>query len=340
MESKKNRGYAGRCYRTFCVILFNKKNLKRDAAILGSFILILLMIWFVDNRDSEKVLHNNDYKSEQVFGLESVPKTEEETIFQEEESVAEIVDNIDTASWTPYQNTWYGFFLKYPNIWSDPIVRKAPAGALWEQKVEFRAKQVDEEAPFEGFDVVVYSLAKVKNLENMDEFPRFKSEELRMEEDCKIIEGHLLETGDYPAEEIYVPANDTCYNAALYFTNTRGSYTYNLVPKLKNGWGFAGDLSEEIKSHIPEFFAAASTLELIDIVRPKPVAVKPKITAPKPVSYKIVGGKMVCEKNKDKPGKSGKNKGKHLDMECCLDPDEYPNPWCYYDPAKYGKYLK
>jgi hypothetical protein len=49
---------------------------------------------------------------------------------------------------------------------------------------------------------------------------------------------------------------------------------------------------------------------------------------------------MVCAKKNDKPGKSNKGKSKHLDMECCLDPDEYPNPWCYYPPEKYGKYLK
>jgi len=61
--------------------------------------------------------------------------------------------------------------------------------------------------------------------------------------------------------------------------------------------------------------------------RPKP---KPRITAPKPVSFKVVGGKLVCAKKNDKPRKSRQNKGKHLDMECCLDPDEYPNPWCTY----------
>jgi len=66
----------------------------------------------------------------------------------------------------------------------------------------------------------------------------------------------------------------------------------------------------------------------------------PKITAPRPVAAKSVGGKLVCAKKTDHPGKSKTNKKKHLDMECCLDPDEYPNPWCYYNPNVYGKYLK
>lgn len=65
----------------------------------------------------------------------------------------------------------------------------------------------------------------------------------------------------------------------------------------------------------------------------------PRITAPRPVSYDNVNGKLVCDKKNDHPTKSKKGKGKHLDMECCFDPDEYPNPWCYYPKEKYGKYL-
>jgi hypothetical protein len=44
-----------------------------------------------------------------------------------------------------------------------------------------------------------------------------------------------------------------------------------------------------------------------------------------------VNGKLVCAKKNDKPRKSlNGNKRGHLDMECCLDPDETPNPWCTY----------
>lgn len=64
-----------------------------------------------------------------------------------------------------------------------------------------------------------------------------------------------------------------------------------------------------------------------------------KTSARMPASFAVVGGRRVCEKKNDKPAKSKKGKGKHMDMECCLDPDEYPNPNCYYSPEKYGKYL-
>ncbi|MDO8529182.1 MAG: hypothetical protein Q7S18_00760, partial [bacterium] len=66
---------------------------------------------------------------------------------------------------------------------------------------------------------------------------------------------------------------------------------------------------------------------------------KPIIRASLPADFRVVAGRRVCSKSNDHPGKSNKGKGKHMDMECCLDPDEYPNPNCYYSPGKYGKYL-
>jgi hypothetical protein len=78
--------------------------------------------------------------------------------------------------------------------------------------------------------------------------------------------------------------------------------------------------------------------------QPAPVPVRvnrpPSPTAPLPITYKIENGQRACEKKHDKPQKSDKNKSGHMDMECCLDPDEVPNPHCYYPEEKYGKYLK
>lgn len=52
-----------------------------------------------------------------------------------------------------------------------------------------------------------------------------------------------------------------------------------------------------------------------------------------PISAKTrqVDGRRVCEHKNDKGNKS-KQDGKdvHIDRECCLDPDEIPNPRCYY----------
>lgn len=340
MEENKFSGYVGRCYRTFCVIFFNKKHLKRDVSILGAIALLFCGFWLYNLSLTDSPENIIDESEERVLGEQNEPKSEVEAVAQEVEGVSLVQSQFDTGSWILYQNTWYGFNLKYPNDWNDPIVRKNVSGTLWEQQIQFRSKDANEKNPFEGFDMVIYDISRVKQIYNTEEYPKLKSEDLRSIEECKVIEGHLLETGNYAAEEVYIPANDACYNATLFFTNTKGNYVYNIVPRLKEGAGLAGDPADEIESHMPEFLVVASRLEFIDIVRPKPVVVKPKITAPKPVSYKTVNGKMVCEKKNDKPSKSDKNKRGHLDMECCLDPDEYPNSWCYYDSAKYGKYFK
>lgn len=59
-----------------------------------------------------------------------------------------------------------------------------------------------------------------------------------------------------------------------------------------------------------------------------------------PELFKRENGRLVCSVNHDKPHKSRRGKGRHMDMECCLDPDETPNPNCYYSPEKYGHLLK
>ncbi|KKT33801.1 MAG: hypothetical protein UW19_C0005G0047 [Candidatus Moranbacteria bacterium GW2011_GWF2_44_10] len=56
--------------------------------------------------------------------------------------------------------------------------------------------------------------------------------------------------------------------------------------------------------------------------------------------YIRVDGKRVCEKKNDKPHESKKNDKPHMDMECCPDPDEWPNPHCYYTPEQLSRMLK
>ncbi|HPN96890.1 MAG TPA: hypothetical protein PLK35_03940 [Candidatus Moranbacteria bacterium] len=68
---------------------------------------------------------------------------------------------------------------------------------------------------------------------------------------------------------------------------------------------------------------------------------RPRINARRPIGEvkKDGAGRLVCAKKNDKPKKSKQNKKGHMDMECCLDPDEIPNPHCYYSSNRYTKYL-
>lgn len=313
--------------KSVCDIIFCKDNLIRDIIIvavsIGLFFLLIMnhrQLSFEKN----KAFH---IENKEIIGQEQTVENEAEN------------PTIDTTDWKTYQTQWYGFELKYPENWNKPVLKNATSVAKWEYRYQFRKSEIDESNPYIGFDVVVYSVNKIKELSNTDEFPTIKDEGLKEQGVCQEIEGHLAENEEYAAEQIYIDANDNCYNPAYFYTLNRDEYLFNIVPILIGEEEKTIQSEKEIIENLPEFISAASTFDLIEIARPKPQPVAPKITAPMPVWYKVVDGRKVCAKKNDKPGKSTKGKKKHLDMECCLDPDEYPNPNCYYDPAKYGKYL-
>jgi len=119
---------------------------------------------------------------------------------------------------------------------------------------------------------------------------------------------------------------------------------YDIIPVAKDGAEAPENFEQDVSKNFPEYKEVVSSLKFIPISRPaakKAAPAKPRITAPRPVSAKVVNGQLVCAKKNDKPGKSQNgNKPGHMDMECCLDPDEKPNPWCTYSAQKYQKYLK
>jgi len=331
----------------FCTRMTCKANIKRDVNIILVVVLILVIFLGLDRYISFFKSKFQDRQNEiEMLQIEKIlnEKNEEAINEQFEElnmrKIATIQEKIDTSKWKYYQSSWYGFKIKYPEDWEVPVVQSNSRASSAVYRVFFATNNQEENKNFSGFDVAVYDIAKTKEFFQTDEFPKLKDVSLEDAEDCKNIEGHMIETGDYPAEEIYIPQGDTCCDSILFFSVVNGQYIYNIVPRLKDNAVMNGDLTVAVSDNLPEFFEAVSSFENIDIVRPKPKPVAPKITAPMPASYKVVGGRLVCAHKNDKPTKSDKGKGKHLDMECCLDPDEYPNPHCYYDPAKYGKYLK
>lgn len=336
---EKIRKEADRCFqyswKNFRLIFFCQKNLRRDILILSA-LLVSIAIFFLSDFG---ILKWPSHQEEAVI-LPDPASEEEKRLEKERLEIADIQSRFDISNWKTYQNNWYGFSLKYPETWSGPLVRRPSRGDLWEQKLIFSRKEIPEGDPFAGFAVVIYDTRRAKELSATAEFPKIQEGEGNID-GCRSLDGHLIETGDYPAEEIYVPSDDRCFLATLFFTNTREDYIYNIIPVFKGeNTVLIGDPALEIKFRIPEFFVIAGSWELIDIRRPKPIVQKTVPDAPFPVSFKRVDGRLVCAKKNDHPSKSGKKKGKHLDMECCLDPDEYPNPHCYYPPEKYGKLLK
>lgn len=242
---------------------------------------------------------------------------------------------VDTSDWHAYASKWYGFTVRYPQTWQKPAYRKALSGSKWEYRYEFR-KDAADKSGFRGFDVIVYDTSRVRSFTAMDEFPVHLGEINKNDPVCQSLSGSLVDNENIAMEEIRVDENDICYEQAFFFSVTREQYIYNLVAIDSEG-NVSRDY-KRIRRSFEELFSIAGTFDFIDIQRPKPQVAK-KITAPMPVWFAIRDGKRVCAKKNDKPGNSSKTSKKHLDMECCLDPDEYPNPHCFYSPEKYGRYL-
>jgi len=315
---------------------FCKKHLLRDFFILLTTILFSGLIIASNYYSLSLKKKTPSFKNSTRSLSNSIPK---EIILPE---IKTLQETIDTTNWSEYQNRWYGFALKYPTGWQAPLVQKKSAGDRWIARYQFIYPNSPTESPFDGFNLTIYENSTNLTLFQTAEFSALKAISKENAVLCQNIQGHLLETGDYPAEEIYIGEENECYFPTLFFSINQGQYIYNLSPKLKTATNYNPEIDRriELTNFFPEFFSVAANLRLIDIVRPKPIPPKPKITAPRPVSFeKDALGRLVCDKKNDKPSKSDKTKKKHLDMECCLDPDEYPNPHCYYDPKKYGKYL-
>jgi len=317
------------------LIFIDTKNLKRDAIILTAFCFILAAI-FTESHYSFLRGSIREFR-ENIKQQEVIPSMTEGQIYEE---VKNVQATINTDNGETFKSQWHGIEIKYPENWSVPTRQAAPRGSKWEYRYQFRKLDKTEENPYIGFDIFIYNSDKIKELSRTEEFPAAISEQSKLEGECLNLAGHIIETGDYPAEEIYIPPADNCYNTALFFSNTRGEYIYNIVPEFRDKSAISGDPRVEITDNFPEFYSIISTFKLTDFVRPKPVPFRRAISGPMPVSYKKAGGRLVCAKENDHPSKSQKNKGKHLDMECCLDPDENSNPNCYYPSDKYGKYLK
>ena len=133
----------------------------------------------------------------------------------------------------------------------------------------------------------------------------------------------------YPANKVVVKPGNPCFREAYFVSVERNSWIYNLVPVPSGGYhkiGYQGE--SKVNAQIPEF---SKILENITFQNPLP-----PITGPKPRTAKKVNGKYVCAGGDDIHW-SLTNKPGHLDLQCCLDPDETPNPWCSYSAENLAK---
>ena len=238
---------------------------------------------------------------------------------------------IDTTAWDTYQNKWYGFEIHHPDSWKNNTQYKTATekSAVYETIYKFRKDGEESESGFVGYDVKIYPVKKVPKVENTNDIHR-KDGASEDEGGCfLLLEETKFENKEQAFQKISVDESNPCYEPAYFYSIKKGNYIYNIVPAIGESGERFSNPEKETTRLFPEYKKAVASFKFISLVRPQPKP-EPKITARRPVAAKIAGGKLVCAKKNDKPGKSKKGKGKHLDLECCLDPDEYPNPWCTY----------
>lgn len=307
--------------------IFDRKNepllhtIEWVFVLIAFFVIGLSVIYYQNagtlfDKISDKFLESKDVL---------IQTPEEEKMFTGEV----VVEPIDTTSWDTYRNRWYGFEVGHPNSWVNLQYKSATEkSARYETTYKFRKDGNGGDDTFSGYDVVIYSTKKVQSIENTNEI-RKKENSPEDTSGCSFSEEVNLEEENNQYQKASVKEDNVCYEPAYFYTLSKGNYIYNIVPAVKEDTEQFSNPEEKTSKDFPEFKEAVSSFKFIPIVRPQ-VKAKPKITARKPVSAKIVGGKLVCAKKNNKPRKSKKGKGKHLDLECCLDPDERPNPWCTY----------
>ncbi|MBU2025722.1 hypothetical protein KJ912_03205 [Patescibacteria group bacterium] len=310
--------------------LFDPKRKLLPRAIEWIFILFLLALLIIGFSIvyRQKIIKlyekfNNKYRPDRETLIQT---PEDEKLF-----TGEVVPKpVDTTAWDTYQNKWYGFEIQHPDSWKNNTQYKMPTekSAVYETIYKFRSASEDDQKVFAGYDVKVYSVNKVKGLENTNEV-RKKEGAPEDTSNCPLSEETDFGPDAFHFQKVSVDEDNPCYEPAYFYSITKGNFIFNIIPAVgESGERFAKPEKETTKL-FPEYKEAVNSFKFIPIVRPQAKA-KPKITAKHPVSAKMVNGKLVCAKKNDKPRKSKQNKGIHMDMECCLDPDEIPNPWCTY----------
>ncbi|KKT72417.1 MAG: hypothetical protein UW66_C0003G0001, partial [Candidatus Moranbacteria bacterium GW2011_GWF1_44_4] len=241
-----------------------------------------------------------------------------------------VAEPIDTTAWDTYQNKWYGFEIQHPDSWKNNTQYKTATekSAVYETIYKYRKDSDDASDTFEGYDVKIYPVKKIKNVESTNDIHK-KEGAPDDTSGCELFEEMNFGPEGFYFQKVSVKDDSPCYEPAYFYSLTKGNYIYNIVPAVGESGERFSDPEKETNRRFPEYKEAVNSFKFIQIVRPQAKA-RPKITAKRPVSAKVVGGKLVCAKKNDKPRKSKRNKPGHMDMECCLDPDEIPNPWCTY----------
>ncbi len=254
-----------------------------------------------------------------------IEKMQTETISQENKqriSVSLPYSADIAVNWKTFESKQYGFFIKYPTDWEYTENFPDNSASKYKSKIAFRYKPgINKD--IKGLDIYIYEGGEFSDPVVTNNITRKK---LKVNSEiCSRFNDVTIGEGIYPAKEIYI-LNDPCFRNTYFYSLTKDKYTYNIVPLPASGFNdLSYDGKKEIGLYFPEFFNILSTFKFKDEKENKII-----------IPHRVYTAKESCAKKNDHPHKSKQGKGLHIDEDCCIDPDEWPNPRCAYSAKSLG----
>jgi len=239
----------------------------------------------------------------------------------------------DTTKWKTYKDDLSNFSMKYPDDWPDPKIQKtAGDGEKFLRKITFDNGLDSANSLYRGFEVYIYNAQKISGPVGTDNLVP-KDQTTYSQNTCDKAEFGEATFGEesYPGQEVDVGDDDACFKETYFFSLNRNDYVFNILPEIAQN---KNPISEESKAQIisgfPKFFEILSTIiipEKVKVDKPPSAAAPAKKPLP---PRRVLAPLGRCPHKNDHPRKSKTKKHRHMDEDCCMDPDEWPNPRCQY----------
>jgi len=240
----------------------------------------------------------------------------------------------DTIMWKTYEDKKTGFSIKYPDNWPDPKPEESQKGSNYLQKITFSNGLEANNKRYKKYEIYAYDSKKFPGPVGTDNLIS-KGAEKYETNDCDKLEFQeaVLGEGDYPGQEVNIYPNDKCFLETYFFSVARGDYTYNIIPTVaETDNPFEVGKKPDVIAAFPKFFEILSTLVIPEQkqgTQQEKQVIQKKIIERKVQPHRVLIRKASCA-IKNHHGKKSKTKGHHMDEDCCIDPDESPNPRCQY----------
>jgi hypothetical protein len=247
----------------------------------------------------------------------------------------------ETDDWKIYQDKKFNFEIKYPSDWDDPQPQTINnKDFAYQYQVVFGTADTLDENDNEGFSV--YVTKKDSSDENIDLGDCIANPpETQSNNSLPKDSGQLDLKNQCLLYKIKLMGEDPGYYSYQFMGQ---DFEYNFFPTLSSG----SESPLLTTKNMSQFEAAANTFtldfEAIELMKKKTAEkLKQQAIAAEKARikslYRPSTQKSVCIEEHIHPSKSDKQ-GKHIDEDCCPDPDEWPNLRCKYKSSDFGIMLE